>query len=50
MKPMVWHPEERDKKVNQYLDKINHAPYQGIIAFLMITFCLLTFVILIGIF
>lgn len=50
MKPMVWHPEERDKRVNQYLDQINHAPYQSIIALLMVTFCLLTFAILIGIF
>ena len=50
MKPMVWYPEERDEKVNKYLDQINHAPYQSIVAILMVTFCLLTFSFLIGVF
>lgn len=27
MKPMTWHPEERDEKVNQYLSQVNRAPY-----------------------
>ena len=31
MKPMIWHPEPKDKKVNEYIDKTNRAPYFGII-------------------
>jgi len=27
MKPMIWHPEEKDEKQNQYLERANHAPY-----------------------
>ncbi|WP_300640678.1 hypothetical protein [Mastigocoleus sp. MO_188.B34] len=50
MKQMVWQPEERDKKVNQYLDKINHAPYQNIVAISIVAFCLFTAAILLGIF
>jgi F0F1-type ATP synthase assembly protein I len=50
MKPMVWHPEEKDAKVNQYLDEMNHAPY-GMIGFLLMgSFIVFTFVILVGIF
>jgi hypothetical protein len=30
MKPMIWHPEPNDKKVNQYLDHINHEPWLAI--------------------
>lgn len=48
MKPMIWHPEERDQKVNQYLDKANHAPYEIIIALLLGGFCLFTLVVLLG--
>lgn len=48
MKPMIWHPEENDKKVNQYLDKINHAPYGLILALGLGLFCLFTLLILIG--
>jgi hypothetical protein len=50
MKPMIWHPEDKDVKVNQYLDHMNHAPYQTLIMLLLGTFCLLTFVILVGVF
>lgn len=35
MKPMVWHPEARDRKVNAYLEQVNHAPY-GVIALLLL--------------
>ena len=27
MKPMIWHPEDKDAAVNQYLEQLNHAPY-----------------------
>ncbi|MEB3310283.1 MAG: hypothetical protein VKJ02_08620 [Snowella sp.] len=27
MKPMIWRPEEKDEKVNQYLDHVNHEPW-----------------------
>jgi hypothetical protein len=48
MKPMIWHPDERDRKVNQYLDHINHAPYGTIFMLILGLFCLFTVVILIG--
>lgn len=48
MKPMIWHPEEKDERVNQYLAQVNHAPYVTIYAMLIGLFCLLTFVFLIS--
>jgi hypothetical protein len=50
MKPMIWHPEAHDQKVNQYLEQVNHAPYELILAITLGLFCLSVFVILIGIF
>jgi hypothetical protein len=46
MKSMIWHPEEKDQKVNQYLEQNNHAPYEIIIALLLIGVCLMTTVTL----
>ncbi|MEM9165031.1 MAG: hypothetical protein AAGC54_18425 [Cyanobacteria bacterium P01_F01_bin.4] len=48
MKPMVWAPEEKDQKVNQYLESINHAPYEMIAVVVMGLFCLFTAAVLIG--
>jgi hypothetical protein len=48
MKPMVWHPEEKDSQVNQYLEQINHAPYGVITLIAIVIFCLFTFFVLIG--
>ncbi|MDJ0531318.1 MAG: hypothetical protein QNJ70_02270 [Xenococcaceae cyanobacterium MO_207.B15] len=45
---MIWHPEEKDQKVNQYLEKTNHAPYELIIAVVMAIFCGFTLLILMG--
>jgi hypothetical protein len=45
---MIWHPEEKDKRVNQYLDQVNHAPYVTIYAVLIGLFCLFTFAVLVG--
>ena len=51
MANMTWTPDEsRDKKVKQYLDKINHAPYGVIIILSMVLFCLLTTLVLFGTF
>jgi Fe2+ transport system protein B len=50
MRPMIWHPEEKDQKVNQYLDSVNHAPYFGLMLGVLGVFCLFTLVILLGIF
>lgn len=50
MKPMIWHPEEKDQKVNQYLDSINHAPYGMIIGLSIGLFCLFSLLILVGVF
>ncbi|BAU64234.1 unknown protein [Stanieria sp. NIES-3757] len=48
MRSMIWHPEEKDQKVNTYLDRTNHAPYGTIIALLIVGVCLFTFVVLFG--
>lgn len=50
MKPMIWHPEDKDTAVNQYLEQLNHAPYTVIFALLLGGFCLFTFLVLLGIF
>ena len=43
-------PEEHEKRVNEYLDSINHAPYFTIILITAGIFCVFTFLILIGAF
>ena len=48
MKPMIWHPEEKDQKVNQYLEQINHAPYPTIMALLIGLFCVFSFTVLVA--
>lgn len=48
MKPMIWHPEEKDSQVNQYLEQINHAPYITIAAIGLAIFCLFTMMVLLG--
>jgi hypothetical protein len=48
MKPMTWHPEEKDEKVNQYLSQVNRAPYATIFAVVIGLFSFLTFVILLS--
>jgi hypothetical protein len=48
MKPNTWHPEEKDEKVNQYLDQMNHAPYGTIFTVVIGLFCLFTLVILVS--
>jgi hypothetical protein len=51
MANMTWTPNEnRDKKVKQYLDKVNHAPYGAIVILSMVLFCLLTALVLFGTF
>jgi hypothetical protein len=50
MKPMIWHPEEKDKKVNEYLAQINHAPYPTILAIGFILFLFLTLFMLLAAF
>jgi hypothetical protein len=48
MKPMIWHPEDQDRKVNEYLDRANHAPYQLIIALSIALICAITLMVLVG--
>jgi hypothetical protein len=48
MKPMIWHPEEKDQRVNQYLDQVNHAPYATIFAMGLGLVCLFTIAILLS--
>lgn len=50
MKPMIWHPENKDEKVNQYLERMNHAPYSVVGLLLLGAFVLFTFVFLLGMF
>ena len=50
MKDMIWHPEEKDQKVNQYLENVNHAPYAAIVTIGFVVFCVFTLGILLGTF
>lgn len=50
MKPMIWKPEEGDEKFNTYLDQLNHAPYEVVMAILLAVFCLFTLVVIMGVF
>jgi hypothetical protein len=48
MKPMVWHPEDKDQRVNEYLEKVNHAPYAVILGLALGGICLFTLLVLFG--
>ncbi|MGL5804572.1 MAG: hypothetical protein ACRC2R_18210 [Xenococcaceae cyanobacterium] len=50
MKSMIWHPEEKDSKVNQYLQQSNHAPYELIFAWILGLVSVFTFMVLLGVF
>ncbi len=50
MKSMIWHPEKKDQKVNQYLAQTNRAPYEAIAAVAFSIFCLFTLLVLFGTF
>lgn len=50
MKDMIWHPEEKDAKVNKYLEQVNHAPYPAIAAISLGIVCLFTLLVLFGTF
>jgi hypothetical protein len=51
MASMTWTPDEsRDRKVKQYFDKVNHAPYVSILFLGTALFCLLTALMLLGMF
>jgi len=50
MKPMVWHPEPQDKKVNQYLDNTNREPWVAIIGIGILLVSLFTMLVLLGAF
>ena len=50
MKPMIWHPEEKDAQVNQYLDRVNHEPWLTILAVALGGLVLLSLMIFLGLF
>ena len=50
MKPMIWHPESKDKKVNQYLNRINREPWLFILATIVVGVCVFTLLVLLGTF
>jgi hypothetical protein len=50
MRPMIWHPEPNDEKVNNYLDQTNHEPWLAIVAGAVILACSFTILVLLGTF
>jgi hypothetical protein len=52
MKGLDWMPDDqaRNQKIDQYLERVNHAPYLSILLFAMAVFCLFAGVILISVF
>lgn len=50
MKPMIWHPEPRDKQVNEYLDNMNREPWVAIIALGIVLVSAFTLLVLLGAF
>ncbi|MDY7012013.1 MAG: hypothetical protein SVX43_00200 [Cyanobacteriota bacterium] len=50
MKPMIWHPEPNDEKVNQYLDRVNREPWLGIFAVSLVIVSLFTILVALGAF
>jgi hypothetical protein len=48
MKPMIFHPDDKDQQVRDYFNQINHAPYPTIAVVSVVVFCLLTLMVLIG--
>ena len=50
MKPMIWHPEPKDKKVNQYLNRINREPWLFILAAILVLVSVFTLLVLLGTF
>ena len=50
MKPMIWHPESKDRKVNQYLDQTNREPWIAIFAGVLVLVCAFTLLVLVGAF
>lgn len=50
MKPMVWHPEPQDEKVNQYLDQTNREPWLAIVSVSLVIVCSFTLLVLLGVF
>ena len=50
MKPMIWHPEQNDEKVNQYLENINREPWLAIWGVGLVFVFSFTLLILLGTF
>ncbi len=50
MRPMIWHPEPNDAKVNQYLDNINREPWIAIYASLFLFLTFFTVLVFLGVF
>jgi hypothetical protein len=50
MKPMIWHPEPQDEKVNQYLDRTNREPWVAILGLGFLLMLLMTTFVLLGAF
>ena len=50
MKPMIWHPEPNDQKVNQYLDRQNREPWLELFGVGLILTVVFTSLVLLGAF
>jgi hypothetical protein len=50
MKSTILNSDESSRKAQQYLDRVNHAPYLTISAWVIGIFCFFTLFLLIGVF
>ncbi|MEM7771142.1 MAG: hypothetical protein AAGA75_23425 [Cyanobacteria bacterium P01_E01_bin.6] len=50
MKPMIWHPEPKDERINEYLDNMNREPWVAIVGISILLLCSFTVLVLIGAF
>lgn len=48
MKPMIWHPEPNDQKVNEYFDQTNREPWLAFFMGGLILLCSFTLLVLLG--
>lgn len=50
MKPMIWRPEPSDRRVNEYLDRINHEPWIAIVGVSLLIVSTFTILVILGTF
>lgn len=50
MKLMIWYLEDKDEKVNKYLDCINYEFWLGFVVFFLVFFMVFILIMFMGIF